>query len=208
MKGLNADSTQKLGSSDKYRDRILNTARTLFQEHGFDQISMYQIAKTAEIGQGSLYRRYADKGEICSELLRNNSEQILNELEEDVKNHKADTPALGLLIDIIRKTVDFIDERVDLLLQIKSEFMGKRQLTQYEHPFFRRLNAILTDLLTQAVTSGEVRGIDPHFTASALLSVLSPDFYLYQQKYHGATKEVILQGITRIFVSGLQVPHD
>ncbi|MCL6459255.1 MAG: TetR/AcrR family transcriptional regulator [Gorillibacterium sp.] len=216
MKGLNADSAGKSRASvkvqtderngDKYRDRILNAARMLFHEHGFDQVSMYQIAKTAEIGQGSLYRRYADKGEICSDLLRNNSERILEELEEDVRGRKSDTSALELLRNIIRKTVDFIDERADLLLMIKSEFMGKRQLTQYEHPFFQRLNAIMTDLLTQAVVAGEVRDVEPHFAASALISVLSPDLYLYQQKFHGATKEDMLQGITRIFVSGLQEP--
>lgn len=67
--------------TDLYRERILKAARQLFHEHGLDGVSMYMIARTAEIGQGSLYRRYADIGEIGSDLLRDNTEKLLSGLE-------------------------------------------------------------------------------------------------------------------------------
>ncbi|WP_054940318.1 hypothetical protein, partial [Paenibacillus ihuae] len=83
-------------------------------------------------------------------------------------------------------------------------FTGKKQLTQFEHPFFRRLNDFLKELLRRAAASGEIPAIDPQFTATALIAVLSPDLYLFQQKQYGSTKEQITAGILALFVDGLQ----
>ncbi|MBW4839267.1 MAG: TetR/AcrR family transcriptional regulator [Paenibacillaceae bacterium] len=197
--------------TDLYRERILKAARQLFHEHGLDGVSMYMIARTAGIGQGSLYRRYADIGEIGSDLLRDNTEKLLSGLEalanepirqsdpEDRTEKKGrdgrKDSYLAYLRSAISQVVDFTDEHAELLLRIKSEFTGKKQLTQFEHPIFEKLNGILTDLFRQAVQAREIREVEPPFMGSALTAVLSPDLYLYQQKVHGSTKAEIRQGI-------------
>ncbi|WP_068787341.1 TetR/AcrR family transcriptional regulator [Paenibacillus phocaensis] len=197
--------------SDSYRERILKAARQLFLEHGLDGVSMYMIARTAGIGQGSLYRRYADIGEIGSDLLRDNTEKLLSGLEALVAGpitqgerdshsdgaDQADEEGLHLerLRSAIAQVVDFTDEHAELLLRIKSEFTGKKQLTQFEHPIFEKLNGILTGLFRQAAQAGEIREVEPSFMGSALTAVLSPDLYLYQQKVHGSTKAEIQRGI-------------
>ncbi|NUU64299.1 TetR/AcrR family transcriptional regulator [Paenibacillus agri] len=188
---------------DPYHERILNAARELFKASGLENVSMYSIAKQAGIGQGSLYRRFTDKGEICSALLRDSTGRFLTELEREAQSSNADDPALQRLQNSIEQVVDFIDQHAELLHLIKSEFVGKKQLTQFEHPFFRRVNVIFTELLSQAAENGEIVNIDPHFTVTALLSVLSPDLYLYQQKAHQSTKEDITQGILTLFIDGL-----
>lgn len=188
---------------DPYQARILDAARQLFDEHGLKDVSMYQIAKTAGIGQGSLYRRYADKGEICYELLKSYSERLLTGLEEDARsvegNFKAEgVSAMDTLLSSIKRIVDFVDEHAELLMVIKSEFNGKRQPTQFGHPLFVRLNSIITEMLRQALDAGEICDIDPQFMGSALIAIISPDSYLYQQKYQETSKEEILKGIVRI----------
>ncbi|MOA68358.1 hypothetical protein D3C78_1959480 [compost metagenome] len=65
------------------------------------------------------------------------------------------------------------------------------------------MNVILTELLSQAADGGEIIAVDPHFTATALLAVLSPDLYLYQQKVHGSSKGEITKGIIALFITGL-----
>ncbi|MUG89217.1 TetR family transcriptional regulator [Paenibacillus timonensis] len=197
--------------TDLYRERILKAARQLFHEHGLDGVSMYMIARTAKIGQGSLYRRYADIGEIGSDLLRDNTEKLLSGLEAltngpslqtkrgeriEVEGHAGRKDSyLEYLRIAISRVVDFTDEHAELLLRIKSEFTGKKQLTQFEHPIFERLNRILMGLFRQAVQAGEIREVEPPFMGSALTAVLSPDLYLYQQKVHGSTKTEFRQGI-------------
>lgn len=46
---------------------------------------------------------------------------------------------------------------------------------------------MMTELLERAAAGGEIIDIDPAFAATALISVLSPDLYLYEQKRHHAS---------------------
>ncbi|UQZ36416.1 hypothetical protein C2I18_24520 [Paenibacillus sp. PK3_47] len=194
----------KKTEQDPYVERILRAAHDLFAENGIEAVNMHAIAKHAGIGQGSLYRRFSDKGEICSALLNDSTERFLRGMESELPLPEYAEAPLMHLQSCIGRVVDLIEEYAELLLMIKSEFTGKKQLTQFEHPFFRRLNDIMAKLLRRARDNGEIIGIDPHFGATALVAVLSPDLYLYQQKVHGATKEEITRGIMTLFVSGLQ----
>lgn len=234
MRGLNAkakrqaqeDSRPASVSSgrpqapDEYKKRILEVVRQLLRGGKFEEATMSQIAKQAGIGQGSLYRRYAHKGEICSELLNQSAERLLAELEDQAKAAGAEAegaspgtvkgqpePASGAIMaqleTAIRKIIDYVDENVELLGVINQGFSGKNQLTQFEHSFFQRLIKLLVVLLSRAAEQGEIDRLNPAFTANALMAVLSPDVYLYQRKHHQATKEEITDGVLRIFVQGL-----
>src|SRR2546421_10428486 len=66
----------------EHRQRILEVARRLFAEHGVGATSMHQIAMAAGVGQGTLYRHYADNGEICMVLLREGHERFAQEVAE------------------------------------------------------------------------------------------------------------------------------
>src|SRR5207244_11478218 len=59
----------------EHRRRILEVARRLFAERGVAAVSMHQIAIAAGIGQGTLYRRYAHKGELSMDLLSERHQQ-------------------------------------------------------------------------------------------------------------------------------------
>ncbi len=189
---------------DPYVQRILEAAEALFAENGLEAVSMYSIAKRAGIGQGSLYRRFTDKGEICSALLSTSSERFLSRLEQELQATAGSSAPLEDLQSSIEQVVDFIDQHAELLQMIKSEFTGKKQLTQFEHPIFRRLNAVMTQRIRRAADDGLLIAVDPQFAATALIAVLSPDLYLYQQKLHSSTKEEISKGVLALFVNGMQ----
>lgn len=189
--------------ADPYVQRILEAARQLFTESGLEAVSMYSIAKRAGIGQGSLYRRFTDKGEICSALLLDSTEQFMTGMEQQLAASAGEADALEYLRRSIGQVVDFIEQYAELLNMIKSEFTGKKQLTQFEHPFFQRLGVIMTELLQRASANGEIIELDPRFAATALISVLSPDLYLYEQKRHGSSKQEISRGIVTLFITGL-----
>ncbi|KGE16851.1 TetR/AcrR family transcriptional regulator [Paenibacillus wynnii] len=191
-------------ANDPYIQKILEAAGQLFTENGLDAVSMYSIAKKAGIGQGSLYRRFSDKGEISSALLLDSTERFLRLMEQEVQQSGSEIPALERLQNSIERVIDFIAQHAELLQLIKSEFTGKKQLTHFEHPFFQRLSAVLAELIQQASDRNEIISVNPKFAATALISVLSPDLYLYQQKVHGDSKEQIVKGIITLFVTGLR----
>src|SRR5438477_373209 len=69
------------------RRRVLAAARELFAERGIETVSMHDIAQTAGIGQGTLYRRFPHKGALCHVLLEDNMqkfhEAIVARLEQE-----------------------------------------------------------------------------------------------------------------------------
>lgn len=51
------------------RERLLDTAKRLFIERGVDEVTMYDVAKAADVGQGTLYRHFKNKMELSLALL-------------------------------------------------------------------------------------------------------------------------------------------
>lgn len=51
------------------RERILCTAKRLFAERGVTNVSMDEIATDAEVGKGTLYRRFGDRSGLALALL-------------------------------------------------------------------------------------------------------------------------------------------
>src|SRR5919206_3528840 len=64
------------------RKRVLGVAQRLFEEFGVEAVSMHQIAQAAGVGQGTLYRRYPHKGELCRDLLSETFESFRVETED------------------------------------------------------------------------------------------------------------------------------
>jgi len=50
------------------RQRILNAAHQIVATSGFRALSMQKVAEKAEVASGSLYRYFASKAELCSEV--------------------------------------------------------------------------------------------------------------------------------------------
>lgn len=70
------------------RQRILDTASGLFEQFGVEQVSMNQIASEAQIGPGTLYRRYRNKGEICLDLIKDNVVLCFEDMEGYLKENQ------------------------------------------------------------------------------------------------------------------------
>src|SRR4051794_8640134 len=64
------DAPKERRDAAEHRRRILIAARALFAAQGIDATNMTEIARTAHIGQGTLYRRFAHKGELCEALMK------------------------------------------------------------------------------------------------------------------------------------------
>jgi AcrR family transcriptional regulator len=81
--------------------RILAAARDVFAEHGYEA-SMEQIAARAEVGIGTLYRRFPNKADLCAAVVDAATErtrQIANEVLLDVDAGEA-------VFEFIRRFVD------------------------------------------------------------------------------------------------------
>jgi AcrR family transcriptional regulator len=199
----------------EHRRLILEVARRLFAEHGVDAVSMHQIALAAGIGQGTLYRRYAHKGEICMDLMGERHERFVEEIAT-LLAATATSPALERLESVLANNVALLEEQGNLLGPIAVTEMRDAQCDKFESawrlsfqraPFYIWLHELLVGLLTEAVERGELAPLDVSYTADAILASLYPPFYRFQRQERGFSPERILQGLRRIYIDGVKTQN-
>lgn len=178
--------------------RILSAARTLFIAQGVENVNMHQIAKMAEIGQASLYRRYAEKGDICIEIVRNECQPLFDEVQTYL-DCSANLPVLEQLYQVIIKFVTFIEAKAPWLCSVSRSTSGYRPL---QSPLYQWMRSTCQDLLNKAVGQDEIADIDIVYTTEILLAALhNVDFHQKDQEF---STQQMLSGLHRVFIEGLK----
>ncbi len=190
-------------NAGEFDRRILAAARALFAERSVAAVSMHQIALAAGVGQGTLYRRYANKGELCLDLLGDNGQQLQTETMRFLTDTAGACSARERLDGVLTRLIDFEEANGQLLSAIVEASCGGRRDLQYRNPLVQWLHCTIAGLLEQAVTQRELPALDVTFTADAILSALAVDLYLFQRQERGFSPQRILQGVRRIYIDGL-----
>ena len=188
----------QLCKDELIRRRILESARLLFIEQGVESVNMHQIAKMAEIGQATLYRRYTEKGDICMEIVLEECQPLFDEVKAYL-DQSTQIPILDRLYQVIIKFVDFMEAKVPWLCSLSRATPGYRPL---QSPLYQSMRNTFRELLNEAVKQGEVADVDVFYTVEVLLAALhNIDFHIRDQ---GFSNKQILQGLHRIFIEGLK----
>ena len=197
-----------------HRQRILDVARRLFAELGVEAVSMHQIALAAGIGQGTLYRRYANKSELCLDLFREPYERFGEAIATLLAPASA-TSALEQLESVLDAMVRFLEEQDMMggLLAGTERQDGPCNVpasswhTAFQTtPWYRWLHELLAGLLMEAVKRGELAALDIPYTADAILAVLHPAVYRFQRQERGFSSARIMQGLRHIYIDGVKAP--
>lgn len=105
---------QTVNKKDQKKKRIINAATSLFAENGFNDTSMLQIARRADVAEGTVYEYYRNKqnllisipdeklGElydhICGNTLENEIREIISKLFRFYNEEKNYTTILVLML--------------------------------------------------------------------------------------------------------------
>lgn len=180
------------------RALLLETAARLFAERGVAAVSMAEIAQQAGVGKGTLYRRFAHKGEICLGLLNNQLKAFQDEQLDALRQMSvAGEPYLGQLAHFLQALVAFTEEHMPLLCEVQ-QYSQHTENENLERPHFWQYLTVY-GLLREARRAGEVGAdLDAAFTAEATLAPLIAHTYRFQRERLGFTPERIGDGLTRL----------
>lgn len=186
----------------EHRRRVLRAARELFERQGADATSMREIARAAGVGQGTLYRRFAHKGELCAALLGESARDLRAEIEERTG------PASGLPVReqieyVLRRLIRFNEENAPLLAVMGDAAFGPRRTSLYEGPLYGWLRAAVAEALRRGAERDELAPLDAEGAADAILAPLAIDLYLYQRQICGFTPKRIEMALRRVLLDGL-----
>lgn len=72
------------------REQLIDTARTLFEQHGYEVVSMSQVAGALGIKASSLYKHVSDKSALLREVNTLTLQELADSLQAAI--HAASTP--------------------------------------------------------------------------------------------------------------------
>ena len=177
------------------RALILHTAERLFHERGVENVCMAEIAEAAGVGKGTLYRRYANKGELCLALMDTQMNEFQNATLTLFNGLTAQgVPYLGQLARFLRSLVEFTEIHSPLLVEVERAGMlpGGPRLNL---PHFWQYMTV-SALLRSADRAGELTGgLDLNYLGEALLAPLQVDYFRFQRHIRGYSTERIADGL-------------
>ena len=199
-----AESTPKRrerSDARENRQQLLAVAKQLFSAQGVERTSMHEIGRTAGVGQATLYRHFADKGEICQALIK----EDLAAFQERVGaliGGAAVSPLVRLETLIVEKN-RLTESHLPLFAAI-DEAATAAPHKPFRGPFHTWLQEQITGLLAQAIAQGEVAPLDTAFAADAILAAVAPHLYRYQRQNLGYSSERIMAAMRHLFIDGLR----
>jgi AcrR family transcriptional regulator len=186
----------------EHRRIILQKAQLLFTEYGVDSVTMHQIAKSAGIGQGTLYRRYAHKGELCQDLMKESSQDICDEIQSYLEHNKH-LPIKERITMAFQVCLDFIESHSHWLTSIQAPTCEGRQMLIYQSPLYKFLHAIFQKLLMEIEPSANIESNEAIFRADLMLASMNPGLYLFMRQERGYTKDEIKDKLVGIYIDPL-----
>lgn len=138
---------------DGRRKLILKSARSLFLEKGFNNVTVDEIAKFSELGKGSIYLYFNSKEEIYAQVLLNDIEKF-NQHTSGLFNKKKS--AADLLVEFSYAYADFFlnDSELFRILMIYMLQPGQMNLSEELNPQIIKANNKSIDVFGKILELG------------------------------------------------------
>lgn len=149
--------------SDPINERILEAAQAEFASHGYHGAVVSDIAGRAEVGKGTVYRRFGDKQSLFASLIRKGLSDLQQNIEVAVSKETNPQQALLAVLDVY---FDFFDQAQDL---IAITILEGVKITSGIHDELKheaaKVMALFGPIFAQGIKEGIFKPRDPDRTA-------------------------------------------
>jgi len=188
------------------RDRILRAAVKIFSRKGFFNSKVSEIARAAEVADGTIYLYFRNKDDLLISLF----EEKMGEVVEDVRRRiAAGGDALEKLRIFIENHMDLMEREAGLVEVIQVELRQSTKFLKDYTPvkFFEYLD-VIRDILEEGKGQGVLRpDLNVSIARRAIFGALDELSLTYilsrKPKYHPT---VTAAELCRLLLEGLCVP--
>ena len=150
------------------RKRVLDAATDEFATYGFENTSIQQIAKKAEISVGSVYKYFENKDELFAMVVKEN----LSLLEELLILHSSSNEDIMVKAEeVLKELLRFAKKHPQLIKLYCAITTGNN--TDFSRMLAERVESISARIYTEVIEKGQAAGdvrkdVDPKFFAFLL----------------------------------------
>lgn len=161
--------SEKSAQKKKY---IVETARKVFREKGYKQVTMKDIVDACGISRGGLYLYFQNTGEVFEEVLRLEQEEADDVFEQNIP--KEATPADILALFLKEQKRELLSRECSLN-KATYEYFFENQVSSKENLLKRQFEAavhVIEKLIQEGTAEGEFYCEDPRGAARNIMYVL------------------------------------
>lgn len=147
------------------KDRILQTAVSLFSSRGLNGVSVADIAETAKVNKALIFYYYGSKDNLYLEVFKNRLKAYRSTLEKAFDEKK---PGIAVIETFVRNQMAFIEENAEMFRLFLRELLKSQDDGDSYPPILAEMAETMKPLrdkvlvnLTLARKRGEIRDIDP-----------------------------------------------
>ena len=185
---LSAGPVQERADAARNRAKALAAAERLFAARGVAAVSMDDVAASAGVGKGTLYRRFGDKSGLAAALLDEQESRLQAAMLGGPPPLGPGAPPADRLAAFAAAYLEFVDAHLDLVAMSQTASPGARLRTG-SHRFWRQHCRILLSGAGAA---------DPAVRADALLAALTAEQVRHWRHVEGRSLAELTRAITEI----------
>ncbi len=168
------------------RRRILDAAARLFTEHGVDAVSLDAVAAEAQVGKGTVFRRFGDKSGLAAALLDDREQALQRALLEGEPPLGPGAAPTSRAQGFVRAYLEYVLSNAELVRMSETASVGAR----FRLGAFAFWHTHLRILLVDAGHPAHRAVVLSH----ALLAPLAAE-HLLAQLNAGVTQQDLLEGL-------------
>ncbi len=194
---MNAHSVTK-------RERILKAAASVFARRGFYHARVSEIARSADVAEGTIYLYFKNKDDILICIFEEEMATIIKDMKDEIMQMDG---AEARIRKFIEKHLSLIDEKRELaeVLQIELR-QGFKFMKEYKGTKLKDYLNIISMIIQQGQKAGEIRqDIIPGIAKRVLFGALDEiSSYWVLSKVKRYSLSVTAEMIGTIFINGVK----
>ncbi len=135
--------------------KIINAMRTLLEDRTFESLTISEIAVTAGVTEGLIYKYFKDKRDLLHHVLTEHYQLFLVQIERDLQGIDG---ALNKLKKIIWSSIErYANHRVFariILLEVRN---SEEYFQSEAYGLVRQFNHIIIDIINEGIAAGDIR---------------------------------------------------
>jgi AcrR family transcriptional regulator len=135
--------------AQRNRDRLVEVAATAFARDGIDT-SLEEIARTAEVGIGTLYRHFPNRDALLEAVFRHNVDDIAAQADDLLET----LPGDEALAEWMSRFVRYVSTKKGLATHLKSVVSADAEIFEYSHS---KMDSVMKRLVDAARAEGTIR---------------------------------------------------
>ncbi|RLA42791.1 MAG: hypothetical protein DRR06_13660 [Gammaproteobacteria bacterium] len=181
------------------RMAILKTAARLFNQQGFRETSLNDLAEELQVTKPTLYYYIENKEDILFQCLLTAITLLLEKIEEIQSSNLSGLDKLTQFIHVFTSMFD--DEYGRCMSSPGPEPLSDKYLSQID-PFYVQLDAATRNIIESGVSDGSLRKCNPKIATFTILGAINWMTRWYQIDGEMTTKEVA-EEMAAMFAHGL-----